>query len=95
MKRSKLLSIISANSGVSRMKCDAVLEATVDAITDALSRGDEIKIQNFMTIKVGKRPERSARNPMSGEIVIFPEVKTVKCVISKALKDAVNGRYEV
>ena len=41
-----------------------------------------------MSIEIGERSERDARNPSTGEIEHFPAVKTVKVKVSKKIKDA-------
>jgi len=45
----------------------------LDAMTDALSRGNRIGIRGFRSFHLSYRPPRVARNPMTGEKVNAPE----------------------
>lgn len=68
--------------------CDTLEEV----ITDALLDGEKILWKGFISIEVSERAERKGRHPQTDEIVIFPSVKSIKCRISKAIRDAVNGK---
>ena len=92
MTRGELVSKLAYYAGVSRVNCDAVLEAMPDVIAEALANGDKVPIRNLIIFETSTRAKRSARNPSTGEIVIFPEVRTVRCKVSRALKDAINDR---
>lgn len=91
MIRNEVVSKISQQTGVSKTDCDKVLDGLADVVTNALVDGEEVIIRRFMTFEVNQRPERSGRNPRTGEIITFPSMKSVKCRISKVIKDAVNG----
>lgn len=92
MKKSDLLNKISNKLGIQRVTCESVLDALVSEITDALVSGDKVSIKGFMTFDLGERAERNARNPATGEIVKFPAVKTIKCKMSKEIRDAINNK---
>lgn len=68
--------------------CDALEEV----ITDALLDEQKILWKGFISIEVNERPERKGRHPQTNETVVFPSVKTVKCKVSKTIRDAVNGK---
>jgi nucleoid DNA-binding protein len=68
--------------------CDTLEEV----ITDALLDEQKILWKGFISIEVNERPERKGRHPQRDEIVVFPSVKTIKCRVSKAIRDAVNGK---
>lgn len=92
MKKSDLLNNISNRLGIQRVTCESVLDALVSEITGALVSGDKVSIKGFMTFDLGERAERNARNPATGEIVKFPAVKTIKCKMSKEIRDAINNK---
>lgn len=68
--------------------CDTLEEV----ITNALLNGEKILWKGFISIEVSERAERKGRHPQKNEIVVFPSVKTIKCRVSKAIRDAVNGK---
>ena len=92
MKKSDLLNNISIKLGIQRATCESIIDALVQEITDALVAGDKVAIKGFMTFDLGERAERNARNPATGEIVRFPAVKTVKCKMSREIRDAINNK---
>ena len=61
-----------------------------DICTDALIEGNKIAWKGFLNIEVIERKQRCGRNPQTNEIVVFPPTKSVKCKISKTIKDMVN-----
>lgn len=68
--------------------CDTLEEV----ITSALLDGEKILWKGFFSMEVVERAERKGRHPQTNEIVVFPSVKSIKCKISKAIRDAVNGK---
>lgn len=67
--------------------CDTL----VDVITDALIEDKKIIWKGFISAEVVERGQRRGRHPQTNEIVTFPPSKSVKCKISKTIKDAVGG----
>lgn len=92
MGRNELITNISQKTGITKVDCEKMLEAFADSVKEALIDGDKIIIKGFMSMEVAERAERSGRNPKTGKVDIFPAVKTVKCKIAKAIKDAVNEK---
>lgn len=91
--KTKLISKIAARAdGISKEKCETVIDLYMDEVIKALAAGDKVVIKNFMTFEVIERAEREGRDLKTGEIVTYPPVKLVKCKVSKVLKDAVNEK---
>ena len=57
---------------VTKKDCGLVVDAFLDAVKDALERGEGIEIRGFGTFKVRSRKPRTARNPRTGEPVEVP-----------------------
>ncbi len=92
MKRNELTSAIALDTGLNKQKIDNVIEALVYEITNALLQDERVILPNLVTFEIGTRAERTARNPSTGEVVTFPEVKTVRCKVSRRLKEIINDR---
>lgn len=90
MNKSELVSEIAEKAGLTKTQAAAALEATVSAVTGALSKGDQVAIIGFGTFKVTERAERAGRNPQTGAEMKIPAAKVPKFAAGKALKDAVN-----
>ena len=54
---------------ITKKHCGIVVDAFLDAVKDALERGEGIEIRGFGTFKVRHRKARAARNPKTGERV--------------------------
>ncbi len=62
----------------------------LDAMTDALSRGDRIEIRGFGSFALNYRPPRVGRNPKSGEKVQVPERYVPHFKACKELRERVD-----
>jgi integration host factor subunit beta len=51
---------------------DFAVKMILDALTDALARGDRIEIRGFGSFALNYRPPRLGRNPKSGDKVQVP-----------------------
>ena len=68
--------------------CDTL----VDIFTDALINGEKITWNGFLTVEVVERGQRCGRHPQTNEVVTFPPSKSIKCKISKIIKDIINEK---
>ena len=59
MNKSELIDAIAAQADISKAAAGRALDAAVEAITDALKKGDSVSLIGFGTFYVG---ERAARN---------------------------------
>lgn len=92
MNKSELIDTIANTADLSKTKAEEVLNATIQAVTTALKKGDEVKLIGFGTFKVSNRAATTGRNPRTGEAIKIAASKQAKFVAGKALKDAVNNK---
>ena len=59
-------------SRITKRECGLVVDAFLDAVKEALARGDGIELRGFGTFKVRHRKARAGRNPRTGEAVEVP-----------------------
>ncbi len=78
MTKTDLINRISDVAALSKVDSRKALEATLDAITDALRDGDKVAILGFGTFSVAERPERQGVNPSTREPITIPARKVVK-----------------
>lgn len=90
MNKSELIDAVSAKSGLTKADTDRAFRAFVDAISEALAKGDQVALVGFGTFLVRERQERSGRNPRTGESIQIASAKIPAFKAGKALKDAVN-----
>ena len=69
---------------------DYAVKMILDAMTDALARGDRIEIRGFGSFALKYRPPRTGRNPKSGEKVLVPEKYVPHFKAGKELRERVD-----
>ncbi|MDR2647849.1 MAG: HU family DNA-binding protein [Oscillospiraceae bacterium] len=92
MNKQELVTAIASAQGIEKREAEKYLSATLDALTSALVAGEKIQLIGFGSFEVVDRPERTVRNPRTGEPIVSPAQKTPKFKPGKALKDAVTGK---
>ncbi|MDR1708688.1 MAG: integration host factor subunit beta [Candidatus Accumulibacter sp.] len=70
---------------------DFSVKMILDALSDALIRGDRIEIRGFGSFSLNYRPPRIGRNPKSGDKVQVPEKWVPHFKPGKELRECVNG----
>ena len=90
MNKAELINSVAATAEVSKKEAEAVITATLDAITAALKEGDKVQLVGFGSFEVKVRAERQGRNPKTKEEIHIPASKTPVFKAGKALKDAVK-----
>lgn len=91
MNKTELVNVVAAETNVAKKDVDAVVSATIKAITDALKEGDKVALIGFGTFEVKESAEREGRNPKTGETITIAAAKKPTFSASKALKDEVNA----
>lgn len=90
MNKTELIDAIAAGTELSKKDAKAALEATLNAISKSLKKGDAVQLIGFGTFKVNKRSARTGRNPRTGEEIKIAAAKVPAFVAGKALKDLVK-----
>jgi DNA-binding protein HU-beta len=89
MNKAELINAVSAAADVSKKDAEAVITATLDAITGALQEGDKVQLVGFGSFEVKKRAARTGRNPKTKETIEIPASVVPVFKAGKALKDSV------
>ena len=67
MNKTELIDKIAASAGITKDQAKAALNATTNALKDALIAGDKIQLVGFGTFSVNERPAREGINPATKE----------------------------
>src|ERR1700712_3787761 len=95
MIRSELVTrIAELNPHLYQKDCEAVVNAILDKITDALAAGGRVEIRGFGSFSVKDLRARQGRNPRTGESVAVKEKKAVAFRPGKEMKQRVNPQGE-
>ena len=90
MNKNDLISAVTTSSGLNRNDAVKAVEGVFEAISDALKKGDEVRLVGFGTFSVAKRKASTGRNPRTGEAMEIKASSQPKFKAGKGLKDSVN-----
>ena len=92
MNKAELIAAIAAKTGETKKSAEASVNAFVDVVTAALTKGDKVQLVGFGSFEVRKRAARKGRNPRTKEEIKIPASKAPVFKAGKALKDLVNKK---
>jgi DNA-binding protein HU-beta len=90
MNKTELIDKIAAGAGLSKAQAKKALDATVEAIKDALVAGDKVQLVGFGTFAVTEKPAREGINPATKQKITIAAKKVVKFKAGAELSDAVK-----
>ncbi len=90
MNKADIVDAIHAKIDGSKKSAQDAVDAVFDAITSALSKGEEAAVSGFGTFMTKKRAARMGVNPRTGEKLQIAATVTPKFRAGKALKEAVK-----
>lgn len=88
MNKTELIAEIACKADLSKKDAEKALAAVVDAITDAVVKGDKVQLVGFGSFELKCRPARVGRNPKTKEAIEIPESRVPVFKAGKAFKDA-------
>ena len=77
--------------GLPRQEAARLVEQVLSEISDALVRGETVKLSSFGVFTVRNKAERIGRNPKTGVEVPIEPRRAITFSPSHVLKDHVNG----
>ena len=75
MNKTELIEKIAVGAELSKADAKKALEATIEAIKNALVEGDKIQLIGFGTFSVSERPAREGINPATKEKITIAAKK--------------------
>jgi len=90
MRKSDLADEIVVKLGVSKKESSDILQMVLDAIRDALIKGEMVKIAGFGNFVVREKKARKGRNPKTGEEIGITPRRVVTFRPSQVFKARVN-----
>jgi DNA-binding protein HU-beta len=89
MNKTELVAAVAESAGLTKKDAERVVNASIDAITAALAKGEKVQISGFGTFETKDREARIGRNPHTSETIDIPATRVPGFKASKALKDIV------
>lgn len=90
MKKTELVEKVATATGLNKTQSEAVINAFVDALSEALVAGDKVALKGLGTFEVRERAARTGHNPQTGATIQIAASKVPAFKASSTLKAAVN-----
>lgn len=89
MNKSELIDAIAAKTELSKVASGKALDAVVEAIVQAVAKGDGVSLVGFGSFKASPRAAREGKNPKTGEKIKIPATTVPKFSAGATFKAAV------
>lgn len=90
MNKAELIDKVARKTLLTKQQSEQVLDAALEVIARAVSRGDDVKLVGFGTFCRTTRKSRPGRNPKTGTALTIPAQKVPKFKPGKDFKELVK-----
>ncbi len=92
MRKSDLVKNVAHTANLSNAEAEAAVSEFVLQITNALNRGDDVRIANFGSFEVRHRAAREGRDPRTGNSIQISASKGIGFKPAKALRSNTSSK---
>lgn len=89
MTKAQLVAALAAEMGAEKKTAAAALNALAAVVAREVAAGGTVTLPGIGKIACRERPERTVRNPATGEAIHKPADRMVRIAVAKTLKDSV------
>ena len=82
---------VAAASGLTKTQARQAVDAVLQTISEALARGEEVRLTGFGTFRVRETAARMGRNPRTGETTPIPASRRAAFAVGSRLAEQVRG----
>lgn len=90
MNKAGLIEIAATKANTTQKAANALLDALIESITEAVAGGDKVTLVGFGSFEARERKAREGRNPKTGEKVDIPATVVPAFSAGKQFKDSVG-----
>ena len=90
MNKADLVEKLANQVGLTKRASGEAIGAIIDAVTDALARGEKVTLVGFGTFRVVGRKARTGRNPQTRGTIQIPAKKVPKFRPGKGLRGRIR-----
>ncbi len=91
MTKKELTTLIATKANVSLTEANLMVQSLSEIIPQTLAEGIQVRLNGIGTFKPTDVPERTGRNPATGEPITVAAHRRVKFSSAKSLKETING----
>ena len=89
MNKTELIAAVAEKAGLTKKDAERAVNATVEAITESLVKGEKVAVSGFGIFEVKNREARVGRNPRTKETIEIPATRLPAFKASSTLKNTV------
>jgi DNA-binding protein HU-beta len=89
MTKTGLIKVVADKADLTQKAAARAVDALIEAVQEAVSRGEDVRLPGFGAFVVKVRNERKGRDVRTGEAITIPARKVVVFRAGKELKEAV------
>lgn len=90
MNKAQLVDRVAEKTRMTKAQSESLLDAALEVIQKAVSKGEDVKIVGFGTFSRSLRKARAGRNPKTGETVAIPGARVPRFKPGKDFRDQVK-----
>jgi DNA-binding protein HU-beta len=91
MQKTDFIKVVAEKANSTQRDTATIVNAALDVIAEALTRGEKVTLTGFGTFEVRQRNEREGVNPQTRAKITIPATKTPGFSASSTLKEAVKS----
>lgn len=89
MNKTELTAKVAEKAGLTKVQSAKAVDAVIEALTEALAKGDKTQLVGFGTFSVKYRAAKESKNPRTGEKIKVPATYRPAFSAGKGLKEIV------
>lgn len=89
MNKSELIDAVASKIDISKAAAGRAIDAVLDSISDAVTKGDAVSLIGFGTFEARKRAARNGKNPATGATIKIAATTVPAFRAGKSFKDMV------
>lgn len=90
MNKAQLVDRVAEKTRMTKAQSESLLDAALEVIQKAVSKGEDVKIVGFGTFSRSLRKARAGRNPKTGETVAIPGARVPRFKPGKDFREQVK-----
>lgn len=90
MNKAELVAEVAERSGLTKRDAEKAVNAVVESIEEALTKGEKVSLVGFGTFEVRERAARSGRNPRTGDTLQLAASRVPAFKAGKSLKENIG-----
>src|SRR5258708_18859662 len=92
MQKTELIAAVAKSTNLTEVDAGKAINGAIEAISDALKKGDKVTLTGFGTFQVRKTKARTGVNPRTRQKISIPAGKRAGFSAGSELKAAVTGK---